>query len=114
MPATKRGIYHNLRESKYTVSNTEIVFYFSSESYLNKFMDGYQNHREKFADKWNKTIKEKTPLNVDTFADIIYYIETEKRGFFVRAGRAMINKNDLFEYALRKMMQKPSPLWVRK
>jgi hypothetical protein len=47
MPATKRGVYHNLRESEYAVSNTEIAFFFSSEFVMNKYLSGYKDNREK-------------------------------------------------------------------
>jgi hypothetical protein len=112
MPATKRGIYHNLRESKYTISNSEIVFFFSSEVYLNKFMIGYQNHRGTFTQKMEK-IADDTPLNVDMLADITFYRCIEKRGFFVRMKRARIDWNDLYKYALRRMNEKESLEWVR-
>jgi hypothetical protein len=112
MPVTKRGIYHNLMESKYTVSNSEIVFFFSSEVYLNKFMDGYQNHRVIFLEKMAKIAVE-NPLNMATLADITYYKKVEKRGFFVRLKRAKITWDDLYKYALRKMSDKNTLEWYR-
>jgi hypothetical protein len=112
MPATIRGIYHNLRESKYVVSNSEITFYFSSEKYLKKFMDGYLKYRDEFKQRMNKLI-DKTPLNMDTLADINYYKSIEKRGFFVRLQRAKIGWDDLYKYALRKMIDRETTQWSR-
>ena len=107
MPATAKGIYHNLRESKYTISNGEVVFYFSSELYRDKFLDGYEINRIKFKGKM-----EETPLNMDTLADVIFYQNIEKRGFFVRLERVPITFNDVYKYSIRKMNEKDSPKWV--
>lgn len=112
MPATKRGIYHNLRESKYVVSNSEITFFFSSELYRSKFMEGYQNHREVFNQKTEK-IMEDIPLNLDMLADITFYRTIEKRGFFCRLKRVRIDWNDLYKYALRRMNENESLEWVK-
>jgi hypothetical protein len=110
MPATRKGIYHNLRESKYAVSNEEIAFYFSSMFLLNKFLKGYEENRLNFR-KINKKYKD-TPFNTDILADINLYKQIEKRGFFVRFKRAMINEIDLYNYALRKMAEKETFEWV--
>ena len=107
MPATKSGIYHNLRESKYTISNTEVVFFFSSEVYLRKFLDRYVENRTKYKKKMG------TELNFDTLADIELYNQIETRGFFVRLKRAMITKDDLYKYAVRRMSDKESLEWER-
>lgn len=111
MPATVNGIYHNLRESKYTVSNQEIVLSFSSKLYMDKFIKGYKNHRIVYKGKQGNH-----PLNMDVLADVLFYEEIEKRGFFARMVRdnfrARISYDDLYKYALRKMQEKNSPNWV--
>jgi hypothetical protein len=106
MPVTQRGIYHNLRESKYTVSNSEIVFYFSSELYLRKFLEGYKENREWFKKKYSEF-----HLNTDVLADITFYKRIEKRGYFARFMRAKITWNDLYAYALRKMNNNETLDW---
>lgn len=110
MPATRKGFYHNLRESKYAISNSEIAFYFSSMFLLNKFLSRYKNHREVYR-KNDRKYKD-TPFNIDILADIELYKKIEKRGGFVRLKRAMINEIDLYNYALRKMSEKESFEWV--
>jgi hypothetical protein len=112
MPATRKGIYHNLRESKYTISNGEIVFYFSSEFYLHKFLEGYKAHRLSFLEKLAKNVVD-NPLNMETLADISYYKSVEKRGFFCRLKGGKINWEELHKYALRKMTEKNTPDWSR-
>jgi hypothetical protein len=107
MPATKYGIFHNLMESKYVVSNSEITFYFSSRVYMEKFVERYRENRLKTAKRMQVL------FNTDTIADIELYTEIEKRGFFARLKRAKISKEELYKYALRKMMEKESLEWVK-
>lgn len=108
MPITKRGIYHNLKESKYTISNGEVVFFFSSMLYLNKFMDEYLQNRENYQKKFKKD--HIIELNFDFLYDLVLYKEIEKRGF-----RATLNKTDLsyqdMEYYVLTQTQKESPHW---
>lgn len=111
MPPTLRGVYHNLKESKYVVSNNDITFFFSSEHTLNKFMSGYQKHRELFKQK--TTVIRESFMNLDTTADIEYYKKSEKRGFYVWLKGVSMSDEDLYSYAIRMMTSKKSPEWVR-
>lgn len=110
MPATKRGIYHNLKESNYIVSNGEIIFFFSSRVYLNKFMSCYNEHRETFLEQ-NKKIGIVPVLNMRTLADIILYNDTEKRGFCAWLKGVEISWTEIHRYALRKMTEKNTLDW---
>jgi hypothetical protein len=111
MPATTKGIYHNLVESKYVISNSEITFYFSSKFYLNKFMAEYPEHREQFKSKMENLLKE-SPFNVTVLADIKLYKTIEKRGFFVRFRGAKITEEDLNRYAINNMVNRETLEWV--
>lgn len=110
MPATKKGIYHNLKESKYTVSNTETVFFFSSKLYMMKFMDGYEQNRKIFFQRMAKIVG-RVPLNLSTLADISFYQTVEKRGFRAMLKGVDITETDLYQYSLRKMTQNVTPDW---
>jgi hypothetical protein len=112
MPATLKGIYHNLRESEYVVSNSEITFFFSSELYLTKFMNGYKDNRKKLMER---TKKETTHvnLNLNTLSDITLYKTIEKRGFLARLKGVDMNWHDLEKYALRKMTEENTSDWLR-
>lgn len=110
MPATLKGIFHNLEESKYTISNTEIVFFFSSKFYRNKFMEKYKENRITFNDKADR-LMDKPPLNMDTLADITLYKSIEKRGFYVWLKGVSITCEELHRYALRKMTEKNTQDW---
>ena len=103
MPSTIRGIYHNLKESEYTVSDSEIVFFFSSKLYRDKFLSDYEEHRETFLSKMHRLTGE-IPLNMTTLADITLYRRIEKRGFRALMRGVDITWQDLNVYALRKMM----------
>jgi hypothetical protein len=111
MPATKRGVYHNLRESKYAVSNTEIAFFFSSEFVMTKYLTGYQDNREKYKKRMGSLLKN-TPYNLDLVADICFYQEVEKRGFYSKFKNVILKKDDLYKYALRKMSDENTLEWV--
>jgi hypothetical protein len=78
---------------------------------LKKFLIGYKGSRIKFKKKFSNIIN--VDFNTDTIADVLFYQEVEKRGFHVRIGRAGVNFNDVYKYALRKMTDRQSPLWVR-
>jgi|SRR5690625_2617389 len=111
MPATKRGVYHNLKESKYTISNSEVVLFFSSEFYLNKFLAEYEENRSKYRNKFKKD--DVTKLNFDTLYDVLLYKNIEKRGYRVTLRGLEIDEKSVEHYALRKMLEKESPTWKR-
>lgn len=110
MPITKRGIYHNLKESKYTISNSEVVLFFSSKLYLNNFLKRYKENREKFV---YRKIESESPFNLSTLADITLYKEIEKRGFRATIKGVEFNWNELHNYALRKMTDEKCLEWKR-
>jgi hypothetical protein len=111
MPVTRRGVYHNLKESKYAVSNGDVAFFFSSEHTLNKFMDGYQLNRDYKNEKLNKSLD--TILNHDVVFDILFYTHVEKRGFYAWLKGVSITFEELNRYAVRMMLEKESPVWER-
>jgi hypothetical protein len=111
MPCTQRGVYHNLKESKYTISNSEVVFFFSSMFLLNKFLDGYQTHREWYKKKL-KVFDKENPLNTEILADLHYYKQVEKRGFRALIRGVDVEHKDLYQYALRKMSEKIPYQWI--
>jgi hypothetical protein len=112
MPATLKGIYHNLKESEYVVSNSEITFFFSSELYLTKFMNGYKDNRKKLMERTKKETSH-VNLNLNTLSDITLYKTIEKRGFLARLKGVDLNWHDLEKYALRKMTEENTSDWLR-
>ena len=110
MPPTRRGIYHNLKESEYTVSNSEIVFFFSSKVYQEKFLREYRENRETFRNRLIKTGKD-IPINLDIIADITLYETVEKRGFRACVGGVDTSCENLYQYALRLVTKKNTLDW---
>lgn len=125
MAKTKRGIYHNLQESEYATSNTEVAFFFSSRFYLEKFLEEYFEYRVNFRIRLSKTMKVDN-MNTDLLADIHLYKDIEKRGFRVNINTKLYmktvghnprsNKGDLLwleiqKYALVKMTSPSSNDW---
>jgi hypothetical protein len=121
MPATKWGVYHNLKESEYVVSNREITFFFSSEFYLNKFLDSYKENRKKFIKKMKAEMNHNPlHLNMETLADVNLYKTIEKRGFLsylydweYHTKGVEMDWQEIQKYALRKMTVKNTRDWLR-
>ena len=76
MPKTAKGIYHDLRESKYSISIDDIEYFFSSKLYRDKFERELQRNRDKYDWFFNG---KKLDLNFNTLADISLYVIIEKR-----------------------------------
>jgi hypothetical protein len=112
MPCTIRGVYHNLKESKYTISNSEVVFFFSSKYVMNKFLARYQDHRNEYLTRFEK-LGGRIPLNVHIFADIKLYKDVEKRGFRVTLKGSDLTEDELYKYSLRKMIEEKPQIWFR-
>jgi len=112
MPVTRKGVYHNLRESEYVVSNGEATLFFSSELYMNKFLNEYETNRVIFLSKMAKIVKE-SYLNMNILADSTHYFKTEKRGFLVWLNGVKLSKEDFHKYGLRLMLNNITPKWER-
>lgn len=76
---TKNGIYLDLKESEYKINYNGLIYYFSSELYMNKF----QNKVKQFIIEETAKIKAKYKVNIylDTMLSISFYKRIEKRGF---------------------------------
>lgn len=112
MPPTKRGIFHNLKESEYGASCNGVLLFFSSEKYLLKFLGEYKNNRKRVLDQ----IKKISPIcvyNFDLFSDLSLYSIVEKRGFRAKVEGCEVTCEELQEYALREMTKPNSNDWSR-
>lgn len=74
-------------------------------------MDGYQNYRNIYRQKLERL--DASIINLDTTADITFYKQTEKRGFYVWLKGVSMTPEDMYSYAIRKMTEKNSPVWER-
>lgn len=80
MVKTIRGVYHNLQESEYEIESGSISLFFSSQFYMDTFLERYKEEREIFKKRINRTTQI-YPFNRNFIADIETYISIEKRGF---------------------------------
>lgn len=110
MPATARGVYHNLKESKYTVSNSEVVFFFSSKVYMEKFLSRYKQNRQEFEQKIER-VADDVPYNLDMWADLSLYEDIERRGFRAKIKGVETDCDGIYKYALRKMTEPNTLDW---
>lgn len=110
MGPTRRGVYHNLQESEYTVSNGEAVLFFSSKFYMHKFLSEYREYRLYFHSKTDLVLQENI-LNMDLLADFSLYRKIEKRGFLATVKGDKQTWRSLHRYALAKMTDKNTPDW---
>lgn len=76
---TINGIYLNLKESEYKLNYNGLIYYFSSELYMNKF----KNNVKQFIVEETAKLRTKYKINIyfDTMLTIAYYKKIEKRGF---------------------------------
>ena len=111
MPATSWGVYHNLKESEYTVSNDEAVFFFSSVVYQEKFFAQYSEHRALFNKRMKFATGRNTPYNMSVLADLVLYTKIEKRGFYCWVKGVAMDWQSMHAYALRKMTDENTHDW---
>jgi hypothetical protein len=100
MPKTAKGIYHDLRESKYSISIDDIEYFFSSKLYRDKFERELQRNRDKYDWFFNG---KKLNLNFNTLADISLYVIVEKRGFRVKVKECSVNWQMLRNEAVARL-----------
>ena len=79
---TKAGVYLNLNESTYKYKIFNLVFYFSSKFYLEKFKSSVQ----KYVEIENRKLANKLKLviNFNKLFSISLYSQIEKRGFKIK------------------------------
>ena len=112
MSATKRGIYHDLTESEYAVSNGEIALFFSSRVYMKKFLRDYEANRGKWRKRLVSREKEPLPINLDTLADVLLYEEIERRGFRAVVMGVEYDWERLLHFALGQGIKKHTTAWA--
>lgn len=78
---TKNGICLNIEESEYKVLKYELIFYFSSEFYMNKFLNNVDNFV--ITESLKMKNKYKINSNLELYFALSFYKKTEKRGFFI-------------------------------
>ena len=78
---TRNGICLNIEESEYKILKFGLVFYFSSELYLQKFKNNVDNFVNLETLKMRN--KYQVNFNFELYFAISYYKKIEKRGFYI-------------------------------
>lgn len=112
MPPTRDGIYHNLLESEYVVTNGVITFYFSSEFYMDKYLEEYKKQRDLFNKRVKYTIKD-SPFDLNLLSDIVLYKAVEKRGFRAKIKGVETSWQGLHRFVLEKKIKENTKDWLK-
>ena len=97
-------IYNDINESDYTFKYDNMVFYFSSEFYKNKFE---KMHFQFIKDETMKLkIKYKCAILCDKMALLLLYKRIEKRGFKVTIDGKELNENYYIDFNVNKISYK--------
>lgn len=99
MAKTSRGVYRNLKESTYIVTNGEINFFFSSTTKLGKFLVNYKAKRQFMKNKLDRFIGEMS-IKQELLADVLTYEKIEKEGLVTLNGK-VIEKPEIEQYIAR-------------
>ena len=102
MPVTRNGVYTDLLESVYSMQLDCVEYFFSSELYLNKFIEEHEENRCKFA--WFLSGK-KLDMNFNVLADVSLYRIIEKRGFCVKIEGNEVDWQELRKYATQRLLK---------
>lgn len=79
---TKSGIELDLSKSNYKANYSDLIFYFSSELYLNKFKTELNNYILIENIKINN--KYKVDIDIKEYLAVALYKRIEKRGFLIK------------------------------
>lgn len=87
---SRKGIYYNLQESTYRYTLNGLTYVFSSDLYMLKFIENYEQNRNDESLKF--TARYRLRIHLTVWADILYYSQIEKRGFLIlNSGGDVIN-----------------------
>lgn len=86
MPASRSGVYHNLRESPWRYEHNGMVFHFASK----KHYDNFAAKLVASVEKMDAEMERRCGVKVDmsTIAAFHLYTRCEPFGFYVEAGGA--------------------------
>lgn len=87
-------IYLEIKESKYKIKIEKLTFYFSSQFYLEKFTEEYNDFIKNETARMN--IRYKTKIKAEEMLLLLLYKKIEKRGFRVYYEEKEIEKESKF------------------
>ena len=94
-------IYNDINESTYTFKYDDLVFYFSSKFYLEKFIREYSNFIKE------ETMKLKVKFKCNIYCDemilLLLYKKIEKRGFKVEYKGKELQENYYIDFNINEL-----------
>lgn len=94
-------IYNDLNESNYTFKYDNLVFYFSSQFYQEKFIREYKQFLK------DETMKLKIKFKCNIYCDemilLLLYKKIEKRGFKVTFKDEELNENYYIDFKINEI-----------
>ena len=94
-------VYNDINESNYTFKYDDLLFYFSSKFYLEKFTKEYTNFIK------DETMKLKIKFKCNIYCDemilLLLYKKIEKRGFKVLYNNKELRENYYIDYKITDM-----------
>lgn len=94
-------VYNDLNESNYTFKYDDLVFYFSSQFYLEKFI---KEHLQFIKDETMKLkIKFKCGIYCDEMILLLLYKRIEKRGFKVTYKDKLLSENYYIDFNINEI-----------
>lgn len=94
-------IYNDINESKYTFKYDDLVFYFSSQFYQEKFERSYLQFLK------DETMKLKIKFKCNIYCDemilLLLYKKIEKRGFKVLYKNNELNENYYIDFKINEL-----------
>lgn len=93
-----KGVYYDIKDSDYMVSNGQLIFFFSSESNMQKFFKKQNEDKTVKINHLLKSFKQISP-SFDLLLDIEFYKTHEKKGFYVLNKNKEVSEKDLLKLA---------------
>ena len=94
-------VYNDINESNYTFEYDDLIFYFSSNFYKEKFIKEYYNFIKEETMKLK--IKFKCNIYCDEMILLLLYKKIEKRGFKVTLKGKELSENYTFQFILNEL-----------
>lgn len=111
MGKTRSGVYHDIKESEYAVSDGKLYLFFSSATTIKKFMTGYEENRKKMDARYERLMNDGVTVNQDVLFDLMFYKKIEKRGFYCVLNGKEIDEEEFREYARQVIEADQSPVY---
>jgi len=99
-----RGVYNDIKNSHYILTDGELLFFFTSEYNMNKFSEMYEENREDYKKRLDKAFKDGQVYPVLMF-DVTLYKSIENRGFYIMYNNIELSENDLRNLSLDRLIE---------